>query len=113
MNRTDSAKIQFFRVPAHNCCSGQCNQIDVQLTVHFGSLFPEIEADYGLFGSVKAPLARWIVGDHLRWNSSNALTAAGPRMKEWIEAARATVRGLTGREILDALESYKSIEVLR
>ena len=113
MNKPDSAKLQFYRVPAHNCCNGQCNQIDVQLTVDFGSLFPEIEADDGLLGSVKAPLARWIVGDFLRWNSSNALTAAGPRMKEWVEAAREKVRGMTGREILDALESYKSIEVPR
>jgi hypothetical protein len=83
----------------------------VQLTVDFGSLFPEIEADDGLYGHVTAPLSRWIVGDHIRWNSSNALTVAGPRMKKWIEAARERIRGMTGRDIMEAIDCCKSIEV--
>lgn len=121
MNKSDSAKIQFYRVQMHAWGDCSCNQIIAQLTVDFGSLLPEIEADTILSGYVKAPIDRWILGSRIAWDSRrlwagvrrSTTTQANQIMREWIVWARAHILGMTGREMLAALEGYKSIEVPR
>ena len=119
MSKRDSAKLQFYRVPTHHCCDSQCNQIVVQLTVDFGSLFMEIEADDGLRAYTKAPISRWILGHSIKWDARKwwscvpraTTTKANKIVCGWVARARDRILSMTGREILAALESGKSVEV--
>ncbi len=121
MNKPDSAKIQFYRRKAQYCGCVGCARVFVELEVDFGSLFPEIDAERRLATELEAPLDHWLFQGIVSWEPlgpwatlrPGVKMAAKDRVGDWIDLARAHILSMTGREILDALESCKSIEVPR
>lgn len=122
MNKPDSAKIQFYRRKAEYCSCVQCGRLMVQLEIDFGSLLPEIETTQKLTVSICAPLDHWIFAHAIEWwadkdpcwsmiYSRKTVYEAEATVRLWIARARGLILGMTGREILAALESGTSIAV--
>ena len=121
MNKHDSAKIQFYRRRAEYCACVHCARVTVRLDVDFGSLLPEIDAERILTTDLEAPIDHWLFEGMIDWIPRGPWAELRPGLKmaahstvhDWIDLARAHILSMTGREILDALECCKSIEVPR
>ena len=119
MNKLDSAKLQFYRRQSQHCSCTGCASLIVRLEVDFGSLLPEIDAERALTTSLEVPLEHWFFERAVNWVPRGFWASLLPMPKmeadeivqRWIARARAHILGMTGREILVALESGKSIEV--
>ena len=123
MTQLDSATLRFYRRCGEYCRSSACGRIIGVLEVDFGELLPEIDAGNRLVVTVDAPLEVWLWPGAVDWQAQldpkwshvrPALAIAADNIaRPWVDRARAHILTLTGREILDAVEQHKSIEVPR
>lgn len=123
MNESDSARLRFYRQCSPYCRASTCGRVIAALDVDFGSLLPEVDAEGRLVVTVEAPVEQWPWPGVVDWFAAMNPRWAGMRpgivataddiVRPWIERARAHILTLTWREILDAIEQHKSIEVER
>ena len=123
MTQLDSARLRLlYRRSSEFCRASACGRIVGVLEIDLGSLLPEIEAGNRLVVRVDAPLEVWLwpgVDWQARFDPKWATVRpsigakADAIVRPWIERARARILTLMGREILEAIEQHKSIEVPR
>ena len=121
MSKPDSAKLQFYRRRAEYCACVHCARLMVRVEVDFGSLLPEIDAEHRLWTETVAPYEHWLFDGLVDWRPNGQWIGLHPALqmavqstvRDWIDLARAHILSMTGREILGALESGKSIQVPR
>lgn len=119
MSTPDSAMIRFFWRKAEFCPCAACARLIVRLDVDFGSLLPEIDAERRLTVRLEAPIGHWILGHSIKWDARKwwscvpraTTMKANKIVRGWVARARAHILGMTGGEILAAIEGYKSIVV--
>lgn len=121
MTQLDSARLRFYRLCSKYCLASACGRISGVLEVDLGSLLPEIEAGNRLVVTVDAPLEVWLWPGAVNWHAQldpkwarvrpSLATAADNIVRPWVDRARAHILTLMGREILEAIEQHKSIDV--
>lgn len=119
MSTPDSATIRFFWRKTEFCPCAGCARLTVRLDVDFGSLLPEIDAERRLAATIEAPIGHWFLGGLVDWDPAGQWAnmrpgiqaAAQDTVREWIGRAREQILGMTGREILSAIDGHKSIAV--